>query len=253
MPCGYAVTWSNISLRLKRRRSISTALGVPQSLITVSGIPIDPVFMESKDRRAMRRKHGLDPDRFTILVSAGGFGVGPVGHMMKALSRISRPVQVVAVCGRNEALKTQLSTEITKLRKQSSVSFTVIGFTTEMDELVTAADLFVGKPGGLTTSEILAKGVPMVVINPIPGQEERNSDHLLEEGAAIRCNNLPALSYKIEKLMNTPEKLASMKESARLLGKPDAANQVVDRLAALSRPLTSLSGPTARHATAQAK
>ena len=74
---------------------------------------------------------------------------------------------------------------------------------------MTAADLFVGKPGGLTTSEVLARGVPMVVINPIPGQEERNSDHLLEQGAAIRCNNLPALSYKIEHLINTPEKLVS--------------------------------------------
>ena len=72
----------------------------------------------------------------------------------------------------------------------------MVGFTTEMDELMTAADLFVGKPGGLTTSEVLAKGVPMVVINPIPGQEERNSDHLLEQGAAIRCNNLPACPTK---------------------------------------------------------
>ena len=103
---------------------------------------------------------------------------------------------------------------------------------------MTAADLFVGKPGGLTTSEVLAKGVPMVVINPIPGQEERNSDHLLEQGAAIRCNNLPALAYKIETLINTPEKLASMSENARMMGKPDAAFLVVDRLAALCQPVT---------------
>ena len=229
------------------------ALGVPQSLITVSGIPIDPVFMQSKDRRAVRRKHGLDPDRFTILVSAGGFGVGPVGHMMQALSRISHPAQVVAVCGRNEALKTQLSSEVRNLKKQSSVFFTVVGFTTEMDELMTAADLFVGKPGGLTTSEVLARGVPMVVINPIPGQEERNSDHLLEQGAAIRCNNLPALSYKIEHLINTPEKLVSMSERAWAMGKPDAAFRVVDRLAALCQPQAIASGATARHATAQFK
>jgi processive 1,2-diacylglycerol beta-glucosyltransferase len=229
------------------------ALGVPQSLITVSGIPIDPVFMQSKDRRGVRRKHGLDPDRFTILVSAGGFGVGPVGHMMQALSRISHPVQVVAVCGRNEALKTQLSSEVRNLKTQSSVFFTVVGFTTEMDELMTAADLFVGKPGGLTTSEVLARGVPMVVINPIPGQEERNSDHLLEQGAAIRCNNLPALSYKIEHLINTPEKLLSMSELARAMGKPDAAFRVVDRLAALCQPQAVSSGATARHATAQVK
>ena len=238
---------------LEETRVHLKALGVPQSLITVSGIPIDPIFTQSKDRRAMRRKHGLDPDRFTILVSAGGFGVGPVGHMMQALSRISHPVQIVAVCGRNEALKAQLSVEVRGLRRQSTVFFTVLGFTTEMDELMTAADLFLGKPGGLTTSEVLARGVPMVVINPIPGQEERNSDHLLEQGAAIRCNNLPALSYKIENLINTPEKLVSMSEKAREMGKPDAAFLVVDRLAALCQPQAVASGATARHATARVK
>ncbi len=229
------------------------ALGVPQSLITVSGIPIDPVFTESKDRAAMRRKHGLDPDRFTILVSAGGFGVGPVGHLMQALSRISRPVQVVAVCGRNDALKTQLNAEVKNLRRHSAVFFTLVGFTTEMDELMTAADLFVGKPGGLTTSELLAKGVPMVVINPIPGQEERNSDHLLEQGVAIRCNNLPTLSYKIETLMNTPGKLTGMAENARTLGRPDAAFVVVNRLAALCQPQSVSSITSSRHARAHIK
>ncbi len=95
---------------------------------------------------------------------------------------------------------------------------------------MTAADLFVGKPGGLTTSEALAKGLPMVVINPIPGQEERNSDHLLEEGVAIRCNNLPALAFKIDTLLDTPGKLARMAENARALGKPEAAFAIVDRL-----------------------
>jgi processive 1,2-diacylglycerol beta-glucosyltransferase len=238
---------------LEETRVHLKALGVAQSLISVTGIPIDPVFMEPKDRRAMRQKHGLDPDRFTILVSAGGFGVGPVGHMMQALSRISRPVQVVAVCGRNEALQAQLSAQVKELRQHSSVFFTVVGFTTEMDELMTAADLFVGKPGGLTTSEVLAKGVPMVVINPIPGQEERNSDHLLEQGAAIRCNNLPALSYKIESLINTPGKLASMSENARMMGKPDAAFLVVDRLAALCQGHAVSTSATPRHATAHAR
>ncbi len=180
------------------------ALGVPESLITVSGIPIDPVFAESKDKRAMRRKHGLDQDRLTILVSAGGFGVGPVGHLMEALARLSHPAQVVMVCGRNAALRAELAEAVKKLANRSVVSFTLLGFTTEMDELMTAADLFVGKPGGLTTSEALSKGLPMVVINPIPGQEERNSDHLLEQGAAIRCNNLPTLAYKIDTLVDMP-------------------------------------------------
>jgi processive 1,2-diacylglycerol beta-glucosyltransferase len=198
----------------------------------------------------MRRKHGLEEDRFTILVSAGGFGVGPVGHLMQALSRLEHPARVVAVCGRNAVLKAELAQAIKTFPKRSAVAFTLLGFTTEMDELMTAADLFVGKPGGLTTSEALAKGLPMVVINPIPGQEERNSDHLLEEGVAIRCNNLPALAFKIDTLLEAPGKLARMAENARLLGKPEAALAVVDRLVALCQGRPGSAGAKPRYATA---
>ena len=229
------------------------ALGVADPLITVSGIPIDPVFAVAKDRRAMRRKHGLEEDRFTILVSAGGFGVGPVGHMMQALARLQHSARVVAVCGRNEALKAELSEAIQTFPKRSAVSFTLMGFTTEMDELMTAADLFVGKPGGLTTSEAMAKGLPMVVINPIPGQEERNSDHLLEEGVAIRCNNLPALAFKIDTLLDTPGKLARMAENARALGKPEAAFTIVDRIEALRESQAGPAAGKARYATVQGR
>jgi processive 1,2-diacylglycerol beta-glucosyltransferase len=219
------------------------ALGIPESLTTVTGIPIDPVFGVRKDKRAMRRKHGLEEGRFTILVSAGGFGVGPVGHLMKALDRLEHSARVVAVCGRNEALRAELAGTIANFPPSSNVSFTLLGFTDEMDELMTAADLFVGKPGGLTTSESLAKGLPMVVINPIPGQEERNSDHLLEEGVAIRCNNLPALAYKIDSLLDAPGKLERMAENARNLGKPGAAFAVVDRLVALCQARVEAPAP----------
>jgi processive 1,2-diacylglycerol beta-glucosyltransferase len=229
------------------------ALRVPESLITVSGIPIDPVFAELKDKRAMRRKHGLDQDRFTILISAGGFGVGPVGHLLQALAQLSHPARVVMVCGRNEALKAELTETIKKLASRSVVSFTLLGFTTEMDELMTAADLYVGKPGGLTTSEALSKDLPMVVINPIPGQEERNSDHLLEQGAAIRCNNLPTLAYKIDTLIDTPGKLAQMGENAGAMGKPAAAFTVVDRLSALSQSRLKSDESPARYARAHRK
>jgi processive 1,2-diacylglycerol beta-glucosyltransferase len=229
------------------------ALGVPESLVTVSGIPIDPVFAEAKEKRAMRHKHGLDQDRFTILVSAGGFGVGPVGHLMQALARLSHPARVVMVCGRNESLKAELGELVKKFAGRSVVSFTLLGFTTEMDELMTAADLYVGKPGGLTTSEALAKALPMVVINPIPGQEERNSDHLLEQGAAIRSNNLPALAYKIDLLIDQPRKLSQMSENARSMGKPAAAFTVIDRLVALLHSRHRSSEGQARYATAQKK
>jgi processive 1,2-diacylglycerol beta-glucosyltransferase len=215
---------------LEETRVHLLALGVPESRVTVSGIPIDPIFVDPKDRSVMRLKHGLDEDLFTILVSAGGFGVGPVEHIIQALLGLSRPAQVVVVCGRNEELRARLLGAVRRLSKTSAVEFKLLGFTTEMDELMAAADLFVGKPGGLTTSEALARGLPMVVINPIPGQEERNSDHLLEQGIAIRCNNLPALAYKIERLIEEPGKLVLMRGNALALGKPQAAFTIIDRL-----------------------
>jgi processive 1,2-diacylglycerol beta-glucosyltransferase len=237
---------------LEETKAHLKAIGVPEALVTTSGIPVDPIFAKPKDKRAMRRKHSLD-DRFTILASAGGFGVGPVAHLVQTLSRLSHPARVVVVCGRNEALRSELADKAKKLAKHSLVSFTLLGFTTDMDELMTAADLYVGKPGGLTTSEALAKGLPMVVINPIPGQEERNSDHLLEEGVAIRCNNLPALAYKIDRLIKTPGKLSQMSENARAMAKPQAAFALVDRLLALCHANGDRSRRVVRYATESEK
>jgi processive 1,2-diacylglycerol beta-glucosyltransferase len=228
------------------------AIGVPEEKVTVSGIPIDPVFAEPKDARAMRRKHGLAEEAFTLLVSAGGFGVGPVEHIIQALSGLAHPTQAVVVCGRNDELKTRLARLVRKRPESSRVSFKLLGFTTEMDELMAAADLFVGKPGGLTTSEALARGLPMVVINPIPGQEERNSDHLLEEGIALRCNNLPALAYKIDRLIDEPGKLLLMRGNALALGKPRAAFTIIDRLNALrATMLAESAAPPVRKSRSQ--
>ena len=90
-----------------------------------------------------------------------------------------------------------------------------------------ASDLLVGKAGGLTSSEALASGVVMVIVNPIPGQEERNSDHLLEEGVAIRCNNLPALAYKIDSLLSDKERFDRMRQIVHRIARPNAAADVV--------------------------
>jgi processive 1,2-diacylglycerol beta-glucosyltransferase len=95
--------------------------------------------------------------------------------------------------------------------------------------LLLAADLVVSKPGGLTTSETLARGAAMVIIDPIPGQETRNSDFLLENGAAIKVNNLGALAHKIERLLADPPKLEQLKANARRLGRPRAAFDVAQR------------------------
>ena len=120
----------------------------------------------------------------------------------------------------------------------SKTTFKVVGFTTEMDEYMTASDILVGKPGGLTTSEALSKGLVFVIVNPIPGQEERNSDHLLEEGVGIRCNNLPTLAYKIDRLLDDPHRFASMQNNARKMARPAAAYNIVKKLLTLQKNLS---------------
>jgi len=217
---------------LEEARVYLEALGIPPQKITVSGIPIDPVFAIKKDKQEMRAKHGLEPDRTTILLSAGGFGVGSVEALIHSLLPLQHRAQVVAICGRNEELKQRLSKLAARAKPDANVLLKPFGYTKEMDELMTASDIVLGKPGGLTTSEALAKGLVFVIVNPIPGQEERNSDHLLEGAAAIRCNNLPTLSYKLDRLLADPQRFKSMQANARRMGHPNAANEIVDQLAA---------------------
>jgi processive 1,2-diacylglycerol beta-glucosyltransferase len=106
----------------------------------------------------------------------------------------------------------------------------IIGFTDEMDSWMAASDLLVGKAGGLTSSEALARGLALVIVNPIPGQEERNSDHFLEEGVGIRCNNLPALAHKIDTLLADKERFSRMKQAVKRMARPDAASDVVSAI-----------------------
>jgi len=178
----------------------------------------------------MRRKHGLKPDRTTIMLSAGGFGSDSIENILSSLLELQHESQVVAICGRNEELREKLISLVSCYPNNTRVDVKVVGYTTEMDEYMSAADLMLGKPGGLTTCEALAKGLVFVIVNPIPGQEERNADHLLEDGVAIRCNNLPALAYKIDRLLDDPDRLETMRENVRRVARPHAAGEIVTEL-----------------------
>ncbi|HEX8734491.1 MAG TPA: glycosyltransferase [Pyrinomonadaceae bacterium] len=202
-------------------------LGFPAEKISVTGIPIDPIFAETKDKQLMREKYKLDAGKPTIILSAGGFGVGRIEILLKSLQTIRQPAQILAMCGRNEELKNKLAQTPDA---NENCRIVPVGFTTEMDEYMSASDLVVGKPGGLTTCEALAKGLIFVIVNPIPGQEERNSDHLLENGAGIRCNNLATLGYKVEQLLKDKERLNFMKQNALNFARPNAANEIVETL-----------------------
>ena len=133
--------------------------------------------------------------------------------------KIERALQVIVVCGKNEKLRKQVAAERTRHTTR------VLGFATNMHELMAASDLILTKPGGLTTSEALAMGKPLFILNPIPGQEAANSDFLLEQGAAVKVNCLEDLPFKIETLLES-KKLIQMSRIARSLGKPQAAAAV---------------------------
>jgi processive 1,2-diacylglycerol beta-glucosyltransferase len=202
------------------------ALGLPAERITVSGIPIDPIFAEPVDRAALRMRYGLQPKKPTLLLSAGALGVGPTELIVERLKHLRHDVQTIVICGKSEEVMERVRAAV----GAETGKFLVLGYTSQMNELMKMSDLFIGKPGGLTTSEALACGLPMAVFSPIPGQEERNTDHLLEEGAGIKCNELTTLPFKIDALLDDPARLARMRAAATALGRPHAAQTIVDTL-----------------------
>ena len=205
-------------------------IGVSREKLRVTGIAVDPVFEKRVNQAEARRRLGVDSRAQVVLVAAGGYGLGPVEQLVKGLVGLQRPWQIVAIAGKSEKLRKrleQISRGAGKLAGGEDRLVT-IGFTQEMDQYMAAADLLVGKAGGLTTSEALARALPMAIVAPIPGQESRNADHLLEAGAAVRCNNLPAAPWKIAGLLECPEKLAAMQRAAAEMARPDAARVIVE-------------------------
>jgi processive 1,2-diacylglycerol beta-glucosyltransferase len=205
-------------------------IGVPREKLRITGIPVDPLFAKAIDRGEARRALGLDPSATSILIAAGGYGVGPLEQLVNDLLALQRPWQIVAIAGKGEKVRKRLE-EISRQAgnlPSGAARLVAVGFTKEMDQYMAAADLLVGKAGGLTTSEALARALPIAMIEPIPGQEERNADHLLEAGAAIRCNNLPAAAWKIAALLDDPARLTRMREAARAMAKPNSAADIAE-------------------------
>ena len=190
--------------------------------VSVTGIPIHPVFSRPKDRGECLARQQLTGDRPIILQLAGGFGVGPIEKLFGGVLSVEIPLEVVVVAGKNQDVKREL--ERIKFPQRHRVK--VLGFTDQMDELMCVADVVLSKPGGLTTSEVLARGAAMAIVNPIPGQESRNSDYLLENGAAIKINNVATLPLKLTELLKDESRLTSLKLNARRIAKPQAAFDV---------------------------
>jgi processive 1,2-diacylglycerol beta-glucosyltransferase len=205
--------------------------GVPHSTTTVTGIPVHPVFGEPQDRSACLARFGLRGNRPVVLLLSGGHDPGDTEAPYRALLEVPTPLEIVAVTGHNEKTRSHLAAVVPPRRHRTKV----LGYTNRMHELLAIADLLVTKPGGLTVSEALARGVGLVLIHPIPGQEERNSDFLLEQGAAIKANHMPTLSHKVADLLRHPDRVERLKANARRLGRPRAAFDVAEQSLRLIR------------------
>jgi processive 1,2-diacylglycerol beta-glucosyltransferase len=203
-------------------------IGFPDDRITVSGIPIHPAFSQSMDREALRRKYDVDPSVPVVLFSAGTFGMESSIVAIRALMHMERPVQIVALCGKNEALLAEVvhATEAAP----AHLKFRALPYTTEMHEWMAISDLFIGKPGGLTISEAMASALPMILLNPIPGQEEINAASMLEQGVAMRPTDVVTLPYKVDLLLREPQRLAVMRDRMKQLAQPQAAYTILKTL-----------------------
>ena len=195
---------------------------VPPSKIKILGIPIEPVFSKELDKAKIRREAGLKEGVFTVLVIGGGFGVGPIEDIIKAIGNIPHPLQIITVCGHNEELVKKLEV----LKPSMKADIKVFGFVNNVYEYMTVADMLVSKSGGITVSESLAKELPMVIIAPIMGQETRNSSYLLKHGAAVKIEKASDLKDVVEYLVAHPERMAALREAIRAIKKPAACYDV---------------------------
>lgn len=186
------------------------------------GIPIMPEFAASYDRAEMLEKFDLEPDVPVVLAMGGGWGAA---GMPGLVSRILEhgPVQVLAIAGSNKKMRERVS----RVDVPAGSKLTAFGYVNNIHEMMSVSDLCVSKSGGLTSSECMAMGVPMLVPNPIPGQEERNAEYLCEHGAGMIARSPGSLNYKIGKFLKQPDMQQRMRDAAKCLGKPHAATQIV--------------------------
>ena len=217
---GYFVANDEIAYRLH-------SAGIPESRIAVTGIPVMPEFATPPKRSSSCAKWGLNPSHPTVLMMGGGAGLGMNKALIASILSIDPALQLIVIAGKNQTLLDELSPFSLMLEGR----LIALGYTDKVPELMACADLVITKPGGLSTSECLVMGLPMLLINPIPGQEERNASHLLQEGVAQRADDAATLIYRLRKLLNDRASLRKMTDKTVSLARPHAASLLLQHAA----------------------
>lgn len=207
-------------------RDILLLRDVPAERVHVTGIPVRLEIAEEKAPADMRRRHNLPLDRPLISIFGGGLAIERVRYIVEELLDSQLAGTLAVVAGRNRELVTALD----DLQDGPQMQLRVLGFIDYVDDLVVASDLVVSKPGGLITSEVLARGTPMLVVDPIPGQEEWNADVVAGTGAGVQLRVPELVPRAVEVLLRSPERIAAMRNAAETIGRPRAAFDIAERV-----------------------
>ncbi len=203
--------------------------GVTPSKVVVTGIPIDARFARPMSKRRARQIIGVSTDATTLLLMGGGLGIGPLENALVAIDRLDAGVQTVVVVGKNPSLERRLREVAKTMRHRVKV----VGFIPNVFDYMRAADVLVSKPGGLTSSEALVTELPIIMLRPLPGQEERNTRYLEERGVGIRVERSRELTRALDRLLGSPSLLERMRRNARGLAHPNAADTVASMIQSL--------------------
>jgi processive 1,2-diacylglycerol beta-glucosyltransferase len=211
-------------------RQTLLARGVKRDRIVVSGIPVDPRFGRPRLPTAeLRAALGLPQDRHIVLMMGGGLGIGPLDRMIHALAKVDVPLAGAIVVGRNSRLEKR----VLAVAEQTDYPLRVFGFVDNVYDFMHASDVLLTKPGGLTSSEALSAELPMVLVKPLPGQEERNTRYLVSRHAAVRAKGERQLAQMVGEILTSSERRSQLHDSIGALRHPDAARTVADRIVKL--------------------
>lgn len=202
--------------------------GIPSNIIFPYGIPVSPKFLAPVDKKSLLKELDLE-DKFTVLVMGGGMGFGNIQKTIISLLDCHIDIQIIAVTGTNHKLKNQLEL----YAKKSTKNVLILSYTDRINELMDISDLLITKPGGMTVSEALVKGLPILITSPIPGQEEGNANFLIRSGVANKIDDSSDLVKVLSQIANDPIALEAMRESSKILGKPHSAADIADLLGRL--------------------
>lgn len=200
--------------------------GVPPAAIQIPGIPVDPRVTAPKTREETRQLRGIPLDKPLIVLFGGGLEPGRVRVIVEGILAQTQPATLIVVAGRNRSLLG----EISDLESTSALELHKLGFVDYVDDLVVASDLVITKAGGLTVSEVLARGRPMIIIDPIPGQEESNADYLAGIGAAISIRLPQHVPFAVSQLLSDQRRLDDMSAGATRAARPRAALDIAESI-----------------------